>query len=51
MPANLQQELVNTIKGLEHAVIEKPGYGVEYDYVDPRLEDKKVIFLIRFTLL
>ncbi|KAK2585325.1 hypothetical protein KPH14_010006 [Odynerus spinipes] len=47
LPAEKQQELVNTIPGLEEAKIEKPGYGVEYDYIDPReltseLETKKV---------
>lgn len=36
LPEELQQELVNQIKGLEHAQLAKPGYGVEYDYVDPR---------------
>ena len=36
LPANLQQELIQNIKGLENAVMEKPGYGVEYDYVEPR---------------
>jgi NAD/FAD-utilizing enzyme apparently involved in cell division len=36
MPEEFQQELVNQIPGLEHARLAKPGYGVEYDYVDPR---------------
>ena len=36
LPAKLQQNLVNQIQGLEKAQIVKPGYGVEYDYVDPR---------------
>ena len=36
LPQDLQQTLVNSIKGLEDAKIVKPGYGVEYDYVDPR---------------
>jgi len=36
LPAHLQQELVNQIEGLENAKIVKPGYGVEYDFVDPR---------------
>ena len=47
LPGDLQQKLVNQVKGLENARIEKFGYGVEYDFVDPRelyrtLETKKV---------
>ena len=30
------QELINEIEGLEQAKMVKPGYGVEYDFVDPR---------------
>ena len=32
---DVQQELVNSIKGLEKARIIKPGYAIEYDYIDP----------------
>jgi len=47
LPEDLQQQLVNTIRGLEKAKIVKPGYGVEYDFVDPRelrptFETKKI---------
>jgi len=47
LPGNLQQEVVNQVSGLENAKIEKYGYGVEYDFVDPRelyrtLETKRV---------
>jgi tRNA uridine 5-carboxymethylaminomethyl modification enzyme len=36
LPAELQQELVRMIPGLEGARIIRPGYAIEYDYVDPR---------------
>jgi tRNA uridine 5-carboxymethylaminomethyl modification enzyme len=36
LPAPVQAELVRTIPGLERAVIRRPGYAIEYDYVDPR---------------
>jgi len=36
LPANLQQELVRMIPGLEQAEIIRPGYAIEYDFVDPR---------------
>jgi tRNA uridine 5-carboxymethylaminomethyl modification enzyme len=36
LPAQVQAELVRTIPGLERAVIRRPGYAIEYDYVDPR---------------
>jgi tRNA uridine 5-carboxymethylaminomethyl modification enzyme len=36
LPAELQQELVRMIPGLEQANIIRPGYAIEYDYVDPR---------------
>jgi tRNA uridine 5-carboxymethylaminomethyl modification enzyme len=36
LPANVQAELVASISGLERARIIRPGYAVEYDYVDPR---------------
>jgi tRNA uridine 5-carboxymethylaminomethyl modification enzyme len=36
LPAELQQELVRMIPGLERANIIRPGYAIEYDYVDPR---------------
>ena len=47
LPAELQQQLVNTMNGLERAVVARPGYGVEYDFVDPwelsrTLETKRV---------
>lgn len=36
LPAGLQQELVRMVPGLESANIIRPGYAIEYDYVDPR---------------
>ena len=36
LPLEVQVEYVRTIPGLRHAEITRPGYAVEYDYVDPR---------------
>ena len=36
LPPGLQQDLVRMIPGLEGASIIRPGYAIEYDYVDPR---------------
>lgn len=36
LPAGLQQELVRMIPGLEGTRIIRPGYAIEYDFVDPR---------------
>ncbi|HVV94326.1 MAG TPA: tRNA uridine-5-carboxymethylaminomethyl(34) synthesis enzyme MnmG [Hyphomicrobiales bacterium] len=36
LPEEVQHALVATIPGLEHARIVRPGYAIEYDYVDPR---------------
>jgi tRNA uridine 5-carboxymethylaminomethyl modification enzyme len=36
LPAELQLDLVRMIPGLEEARIIRPGYAIEYDYVDPR---------------
>jgi tRNA uridine 5-carboxymethylaminomethyl modification enzyme len=36
LPADVQEALIATIPGLEDAHIKRPGYAIEYDYVDPR---------------
>ncbi|HET6913947.1 MAG TPA: tRNA uridine-5-carboxymethylaminomethyl(34) synthesis enzyme MnmG [Rhodanobacteraceae bacterium] len=36
LPFDVQQELVRSIRGFEHAHITRPGYAIEYDYFDPR---------------
>ncbi len=47
MPAEIQEQMVHAIAGLENAVLARPGYAVEYDFVDPTelrptLETRKV---------
>lgn len=36
LPAELQQNLLRMIKGFENVKIIRPGYAIEYDFVDPR---------------
>jgi tRNA uridine 5-carboxymethylaminomethyl modification enzyme len=36
LPAQLQQELIGLIPGFEEAEIIRPGYAIEYDFVDPK---------------
>jgi tRNA uridine 5-carboxymethylaminomethyl modification enzyme len=36
LPFDVQLALVRSIKGLERADITRPGYAIEYDYLDPR---------------
>ncbi len=35
LPKDVQEKMVHSIEGLEHAVILKPGYAIEYDFVKP----------------
>ena len=47
MPADVQMQLVHAIPGLEHAEVIRPGYAIEYDFVQPTellptLQTKKV---------
>jgi tRNA uridine 5-carboxymethylaminomethyl modification enzyme len=47
LPRNVQADLVHALPGLENAVLLRPGYAVEYDFIQPteltrRLETKRV---------
>lgn len=39
MPMEVQEKIVNSVRGLERARIIRPGYAVEYDYIIPNQLD------------
>lgn len=50
LPADVQERFLRTMPGLEKVEIERPGYAIEYDFVDPTelqatLETKRVLGL------
>ena len=47
LPEEIQLQILSKIKGLEHVIMKRAGYAIEYDFVDPRelrvtLETKKI---------
>ncbi|ETO40531.1 tRNA uridine 5-carboxymethylaminomethyl modification enzyme GidA [Fructilactobacillus florum 8D] len=47
MPEEIQQEMLHSVKGLEHAELMRPGYAIEYDIIPPdqmkpNMESKRI---------
>ncbi len=47
MPEEVQQKMLHSVKGMEHAEVMRPAYAIEYDLIDPlelrpTLETKKI---------
>lgn len=42
LPLDVQEKMVRSIAGLERTNIVRPGYAVEYDYIDPRSLDTRL---------
>lgn len=47
MPEDVQQKMLHSVKGMEHAEVMRPAYAIEYDLIDPlelrpTLETKKI---------
>jgi len=36
LPLEIQKQFINSMKGFENAIISKPGYAIEYDFLQPK---------------
>ena len=42
LPAEVQEQLIRSVPGLEHAEMIAPAYAIEYDCIDPRALDRRL---------